>query len=266
MKQHHFLFIALSVICILIIPKQTFAQEVLTKVNGGATWLTGSGGIYSGDGETPSDVDVTVTDNIDFDAGTLFIDGEDNRVGIGTDNPSYNLSLSGANQQIIGMENRPSNGVGLNLLIKAGGTGGGNNFRGGNLNLYTGNATGSGGGYIKFYTPTPNNSNPSTSIVPSLKMMLTGEGNLGIGRNFNENTNTPISILHTQISGTDINPVTFEHNNGSTSAAPVVEFIKSRGSSTNKQMCVVNDELGQIKFRGYTGLFYVDGGNNQSNR
>ena len=69
-------------------------NEVLTKVDGGASWLTGSGGIYSGDGETPSDVDVTVTDHIDFDAGTLFIDGEDHRIGIGTTVPlSYKNAL-----------------------------------------------------------------------------------------------------------------------------------------------------------------------------
>jgi len=85
MKQHHFFFITLSVICILIIPKQTFAQEVLPKVNGGASWqtLNLSGGIYGGDGTTPADVDVTITDYIDFDAETLFINGTDNLVGIG---------------------------------------------------------------------------------------------------------------------------------------------------------------------------------------
>lgn len=68
-------------------------NEVLTKVDGGASWLTGSGGIYSGDGETPSDVDVTVTDHIDFDAGTLFIDGEDHRIGIGTTDPLFDLQI-----------------------------------------------------------------------------------------------------------------------------------------------------------------------------
>lgn len=63
-------------VIIFFISNQSRAQnEILTKVDGGASWLTGSGGIYSGDGETPTDVDVDVTDNIDFDAGTLFIDG-----------------------------------------------------------------------------------------------------------------------------------------------------------------------------------------------
>ena len=61
MKQHHFLFIALSVICILIIPKQTFAQEVLTKVNGGASW------------ETPVDNNTTYTAGVGLELnGTEF--------------------------------------------------------------------------------------------------------------------------------------------------------------------------------------------------
>ena len=73
------------------------AQEVLTRVNGGTSWETPSdnNGIYSGDGTAPSDVDVTVTDNIDFDAGTLYIDGSNDRVGIGvgTTAPIANLHL-----------------------------------------------------------------------------------------------------------------------------------------------------------------------------
>ncbi|PHS04182.1 MAG: hypothetical protein COA88_13960 [Kordia sp.] len=44
-------------------------------------------GIYSGDGIAPTDVDVTITDNIDFDTGTLFINGTDNNVGLGTTTP-----------------------------------------------------------------------------------------------------------------------------------------------------------------------------------
>ena len=97
MKRYIFILTTLSIICILIIPQQTLAQEVLTKTtDGGASWLTGSGGIYSGDGETPEDVDVTVTDNIDFDAGTLFIDGSNNRIGIGTDEPNSSLHIEGS--------------------------------------------------------------------------------------------------------------------------------------------------------------------------
>jgi len=44
-------------------------------------------GIYSGDGTAPADTDVAVTDSINFDNGTLFINAINNRVGIGTASP-----------------------------------------------------------------------------------------------------------------------------------------------------------------------------------
>jgi hypothetical protein len=52
-------------------------------------------GIYTGDGTAPADVDVAVTDSLNFDAGTLFINGTTNRVGIGVSStlPSAQLSV-----------------------------------------------------------------------------------------------------------------------------------------------------------------------------
>ena len=52
-------------LCVGMVHLTNAQNEVLTKVDGGASWLTGYGGIYSGDGTTPSDVDVTVIDNTD---------------------------------------------------------------------------------------------------------------------------------------------------------------------------------------------------------
>ncbi|MCT4665063.1 MAG: hypothetical protein N4A45_07510 [Flavobacteriales bacterium] len=49
--------------------------------------------IYTGDGTTPADVDITVTDNIDIDTGTLFINGSMNQVGIGTSSPHVSSLL-----------------------------------------------------------------------------------------------------------------------------------------------------------------------------
>lgn len=51
----------------------------------GSAWqpIGGNGGIYRGDGTAPADVDVAVTDHIDFDNSTFFIDGTNNRVGVG---------------------------------------------------------------------------------------------------------------------------------------------------------------------------------------
>lgn len=93
------------------------AQEVLTKINGGASWQAPeyNEGIYTGDGTTPPDVDVTVTDNIDFDAGTLFIDGSSNEIGIGTTSPLFNLDISGSSGiglGSVGVRSFSNNGAG----------------------------------------------------------------------------------------------------------------------------------------------------------
>lgn len=55
----------------------------------------GVGGIYKSDGTAPSDIDITITDSINFDAGTLFINGLTDRVGIGASAvlPSAQLSV-----------------------------------------------------------------------------------------------------------------------------------------------------------------------------
>ncbi|MCI5056446.1 MAG: hypothetical protein MRY83_10085 [Flavobacteriales bacterium] len=45
-------------------------------------------GIYGGDGTAPSNVDVTMTNTIDFGDGTFFIDDSNDEVGIGTSSPT----------------------------------------------------------------------------------------------------------------------------------------------------------------------------------
>jgi hypothetical protein len=52
-------------------------------------------GIYGGDGTTPAGTDVTVTDYVNFDANTLYLDGTNNRVGIGTATTSAELDVVG---------------------------------------------------------------------------------------------------------------------------------------------------------------------------
>ena len=86
------------------------AQEVLTKTNGGASWQAPeyNEGIYTGDGTTPSDVDVTVTDNIDFDAGKLFIDGANDEVGVGTTSSTSTLDVNGSVSKPIVLQNSGS--------------------------------------------------------------------------------------------------------------------------------------------------------------
>ena len=52
-------------------------------------------GIYSGSGTVPTNTEITVTDNINFDENTLYIDGTSNKVGIGIDNPTHALDVMG---------------------------------------------------------------------------------------------------------------------------------------------------------------------------
>lgn len=65
-------------------------------LNYDATGVTGTGdgnGIYDGDGTTPADVDVTITDNINFD-GVVFMDQTNLEVGINTSGPSHYLHVA----------------------------------------------------------------------------------------------------------------------------------------------------------------------------
>jgi hypothetical protein len=52
-------------------------------------------GIYDGSGTVPSSTAVTVTDNLNFDANTLYIDATSNEIGIGTATPSQALDVAG---------------------------------------------------------------------------------------------------------------------------------------------------------------------------
>jgi hypothetical protein len=57
--------------------------------------VAGGGGIYEGSGTVPSTTNVTLTNSLNFDSGTLYIDGANNRVGIGTTTPNKTLTVSG---------------------------------------------------------------------------------------------------------------------------------------------------------------------------
>ncbi len=75
------------------------ANKILVSdANGVGSWQNASSvsaGIYGGNGTTPSATAVTVTDNINFDSNTLFIDGTKNEVGIGTNSTVAKLTLRG---------------------------------------------------------------------------------------------------------------------------------------------------------------------------
>lgn len=79
-----------------------------TPLANGDTIPVAGDGIYGGDGTTPTDVDVAVTDSINFDNGTLFLNGVLNTIGIGTVSPLARLSIR---TDAIGVTQAESNGL-----------------------------------------------------------------------------------------------------------------------------------------------------------
>jgi hypothetical protein len=97
----------------MLIPRMTDAQKtaIATPATGllvfqtdgtsgfyyynGTAWelLSDGDGIYGGDGTTPAGTDVSVTDYINFDANTLYLDAANNRIGMGTTIPDAKLTI-----------------------------------------------------------------------------------------------------------------------------------------------------------------------------
>src|SRR5262249_27045548 len=116
-------------------------------------------------------------------------------VGIGTTSPSSNLSFSGQSAQTIAMERESAAATaGNDLTVKAGGAKSGSTDKaGGNLNFYSGTATGAGLSSINFYAPLLNGTGTADS-APQLAATI-WKGNFGIG------TATPSRPMVIQING-----------------------------------------------------------------
>lgn len=103
------------------------------------------------------------------------------RMGIGTSAPSRDLDFGGTQNRTIGVDRNSVDVSGSSLTIVVGGAGSNSlNKSGGGLNLSSGTSTGTGYSEIHFDTASAgvlgNQSN-----LPSTKMVLDGEGRLGIG-------------------------------------------------------------------------------------
>lgn len=57
---------------------------------------TDDNGIYGGDGTTPTGTDVTITDYINFDANTFYVDGTNDKIGIGINTPGAKFEIQGS--------------------------------------------------------------------------------------------------------------------------------------------------------------------------
>ncbi len=126
-------------------------------------------------------------------------------VGINTNAPTSDLSFGASSKpRSIGVENGFS-GTGLN--ITAGSAATGQDMDGGTLVLRAGGSTGSAGSRIDFVTATPG-ATGNVARVPTTKMTLAGNGNLGLG------TSTPNGKLSIQnVGGQDgVNLLTFSED------------------------------------------------------
>ncbi len=131
------------------------------------------------------------------------------KIGVGTTNPSSDLSFGGNVARNIAMErSTTSNSAGNNLSVTAGGATLSSSDKGGGfLNLSSGVSTGAGGSTIQFQTATPTSSG-TTSNSPSTKMTILGNGSVGIG------TTAPSTQLANTPYGIGDASTSYENSNG----------------------------------------------------
>ncbi|MDP1706505.1 MAG: hypothetical protein Q8L36_01670 [bacterium] len=171
------------------------------------------------------------------------------RIGIGTSNPSYELSFDGDAAHTIGGERRISSGAGFGLTIQASGASSTSNAAGGSLTLSGGISTGNASSSIQFYTATAGGSG-STARTPSVKMTLTGGGSLGIG------TANPSYTL--DVSGTGQfsqpllvgTPTLDGHATTKSYTDPYMVFLKVTGSGSTTAYSAINGNVGIGDFSG----------------
>lgn len=151
-------------------------------LRGDGTWQTlPSGADNLGNHTATANVNLA-TNKLVGNGGSLGLEiSSTGTVGIGvTPGALYNLELNATNSRNFGMQ-RNSSGQGFPLNITAGGAAsGGTDLAGGNLQLRSGYATGSGSSEIQFFTAQGLTSG-ALDRIPVQRMVLTGAGNLGIG-------------------------------------------------------------------------------------
>jgi hypothetical protein len=105
-----------------------------------------------------------------------------NKIGVGVDAPTYDLSFGGSADRILGIERRTTVGVAGNTLsvIAGGASVNGTNLLGGSLILSSGISTGNQTSGIYFKTASAGASGTGDN-TPTTKMTLDGAGQLGLG-------------------------------------------------------------------------------------
>ena len=153
-------------------------QVLRTDGTNATSWVTPANATVAG-----ADTQVQFNSSGTLGASPSFVwDNTNARLGIGsTIPPTKNLSFSGDAAQTVGMENRTTTGNGNTLTLQAGGAGAGSNRNGGDLILSSGVASGNGSAGISFQTVTSNQGTGTTARIPTTKMVVTGDGSVGIG-------------------------------------------------------------------------------------
>ncbi len=163
-----------------------FAASMSAQQNSGiGTETPGSKLEIRADGTDATKSALNVTDNSLSPIGkSLFFVRNDGNLGIGTTQPTYQLSFGGNSAKTLWMErNTVAGGAGNNLSLQAGGAASGaTNATGGNLYLSSGVSTGSAGSKILFQTATPGTAG-TNDVAVSTKMVITPEGRVGLGLN-----------------------------------------------------------------------------------
>ena len=166
-----------------------------------------------------------VTGNFTVDINTFFVDASNNRVGIGTTTPSFTLSLGGDIARTIGM-NESTLGIAPSLTLKSADTPIGTNHEGGALYLSAGLGTGNAPtSTIIFSNATPEDSGGTRQTLTE-KMRITANGKVGIG------TTTPSSLL--DVRNNDSGYVGAFYNTSATG-----EGVAIRGGNTSSQNALV---------------------------
>ncbi len=129
-------------------------------------------------------------------------------VGIGTTSPGKDLAFGGRAARTIWMERNTIGGsAGNNLTIQSGGAAGASSDKnGGDLNVSSGIATGTGSSNIYLQTATASSSG-STDNIPTTKMSILGNGNVGVGV-------TPTAALHIKAGTATANTASIKVDDG----------------------------------------------------
>ncbi|HKR05927.1 MAG TPA: hypothetical protein VJY62_14925 [Bacteroidia bacterium] len=168
----------------------TGSNNTAAGYTAGSTNTTGSNNTFIGSNADASAVALSNATAIGYNAvvgasNCLVLGGSGAnlvKVGMGVSSPTNTLSFDGTAARTVWMErNTTAATAGFSLTVQSGGAyNTGTNLNGGDLNLSSGTATGTGSSNIYFKAATAGASGAADN-VPATKMTILGSGNVGVG-------------------------------------------------------------------------------------